>query len=202
MLLGTAGLAGPAASEIDALDKEYMTSEKDMVVAVYDSHAQAEQTVKQLQQGGFDMTKLSIVGKNPHAEEHVVGFYTTGDRIKRWGGTGAFWGGLWGMLFGAAFLVIPGIGPVMVAGPLVAWIAGALEGAVVFGGLSAIGAGLFSMGVPKDSVLAYELAIKTDKFLILAHGTAAEAAHAREIIKGMQPTELYLHSPEREMASA
>ena len=72
----------------------------------------------------------------------------------------------------------------------------------MFGGLSAIGAGLFSMGVPKDSVLAYELAIKTDKFLILAHGTPAEAAHAREIIQRIQPAELHLHSGEHETASA
>ena len=50
-------------------------------------------------------------------------------------------GGLWGMLFGAAFFAIPGIG-VLVAGRLVAWIIGALEGAVVVGGLSVIGAGL------------------------------------------------------------
>ena len=83
-------------------------SDNNIVVAVYDLHTQAEQAVKELQSSGFDMKKLSIVAKNPHAEEHVVGFYNTGDRMKHWGGIGAFWGGLWGMLFGAAFFVIPG----------------------------------------------------------------------------------------------
>ena len=44
------------------------------------------------------------------------------------------------------------------------------------GGLGAIGAGLCSIGIPKDSVVKYETAIKSDKFLVLAHGTADEVA--------------------------
>jgi hypothetical protein len=96
------------------------------------------------------MKKMSIVDKDYHSDEHVVGYYNAGDRMKYWGKQGAFWGGIWGMLFGAAFFVIPGLGPILVAGPLVAWIIGALEGAVVVGGLSALGAGLYSIGIPKD----------------------------------------------------
>ena len=137
------------------------------VVAIYDSHSQAEEAVKELQRSGIDMKKLSIVGRDYHTEEHVVGYYNTGDHMKYWGKLGAFWGGIWGMLFGAAFFAIPGIGPVLVAGPLVAWIVGALEGAVVVGGLGAVGAGLYSIGIPKDSVVKYESAIKSDKFLVL-----------------------------------
>lgn len=170
-----------------------MPSENEIVVATYDTHEQAEQTVKELQKSGFDMKKLSIVGRNPHAEEHVVGFYNAGDRMKHWGGVGAFWGSFWGMLFGAAFFVIPGLGPVLVAGPLVAWIVGGLEGAVVFGGLSAIGAGLFSIGIPKDSILEYELALKTDKFMVLANGTAEETARAYDVIQIMHPSEIHVH---------
>jgi hypothetical protein len=169
-------------------------SDNNIVVAVYDAHTQAELAVKELQSSGFDMKKLSIVAKNPHVEENVVGFYSTGDRMKHWGKTGAFWGGIWGMLFGAAFFAIPGIGPVLVAGPLVAWIVGALEGAVVVGGAGAIGAGLFSVGIPKDSVLKYEIALKTDKFLLLFHGTEHEAGRAREILQGTHAAELNVHS--------
>jgi len=165
-------------------------ADNNIVVAVFQTHSEAEQAVKELQQSGFDMKKLSIVGKNPHAEEHVVGFYNAGDRMKSWGKTGAFWGGLWGMLFGAAFFVIPGIGPMLVAGPLVAWIVGALEGAVVVGGISAIGAGLCSIGLPKDSVVEYEIALKTDRFLLMANGTAAEATTASAILKGLHPAQM------------
>jgi uncharacterized membrane protein len=105
--------------------------EENAVIAVYPSHEGAEQAVRELQRAGFDMKKLSIVGKDYHSEEHVVGYYTTGDRMKRWGAMGAFWGGFWGLLFGSAFFAIPGIGPVLVAGPLVAWIVAALEGAAL-----------------------------------------------------------------------
>ena len=68
------------------------------------------------------MKHLSIVGKDFHTEEHALGFYTAGDRIKFWGGRGAFWGTLWGMLFGSAFFVIPVHGPIVVMGPLVSFL--------------------------------------------------------------------------------
>ncbi len=157
-------------------------SDKNAVVAIYESHAEAEEALKELQKAGFDMKKLSIVGKDYHTEENPVGYYNAGDRMKRWGKSGAFWGGLWGLLLGSAFFAIPGIGPVLIAGPLVAWIVGALEGAVVVGGLSAVGAGLYSIGIPKDSIVEYETAIKSDKFLVLAHGSADEVEKARGIM--------------------
>jgi uncharacterized membrane protein len=168
------------------------------VVAIYDTHSQAEEAVKDLQRSGYDMKKLSIVGKDYHTDEHVVGYYNTGDRMMYWGKMGAFWGGFWGLLFGSAFFAIPGVGPVLVAGPLVAWIVGALEGAVVVGGLTAVGAGLYSIGIPKDSIVKYESALKADKFIVLAHGTAAEVTKARDIMQTTQPTDLALHEFGRE----
>src|SRR5580700_9108311 len=149
------------------------------VVAIYKSHTEAEAAVKELQQAGFDMKRLSIVGRDYHTDENVVGYYNAGDRMKYWGAAGAFWGGIWGLLFGSAFFFVPGIGPLLVAGPLVSWIVGALEGAVVLGGLSAIGAGLYSLGIPKDSILRYETAVKTGKFVVIAHGSTEEVIHAR-----------------------
>jgi hypothetical protein len=172
---------------------ELAMSETNSAVGIYGTHLQAEAAVKELQRSGVDMKKLSIVGKDYHTEEQVVGYYNTGERMKYWGKLGAFWGGLWGMLFGAAAFAIPGIGPVLVAGPLVAWIVGALEGAVVVGGLGAIGAGLYSIGIPKDSVVKYETAIGSDKFLVLAHGTADEVAKAKDIMQTTQAVEVALH---------
>jgi uncharacterized membrane protein len=163
------------------------------VVAIYPSHLGAENAVKDLQQSGFDMKQLSIVGREYHTDEHVVGYYNAGDRMKRWGKVGAFWGGFWGLLFGSAFFFVPGFGPLLVAGPLVSWIVGALEGAVLVGGLGAIGGGLCSIGIPKDSVLKYETALKTDKYVLVAHGTEEEVARAREIIKRTNPEALDEH---------
>ena len=176
-------------------------SELNAVVAIYDTHIGAEEAVKELQRAGIDMRTLSIVGKGSHTDEHVVGYYNAGDRMKYWGKTGAFWGGFWGLLFGAAFFAIPGLGPVLAAGPVVSWIVGALEGAVVFGGLSAVGAGLYSMGIPKDSILRYELALKTDKYLLMVHGTASEVVRARDIIETTQPVSVTLHSAEVAVAA-
>ena len=157
-------------------------SEKNSVVAIYESHHQAEDAVRELQKSGFDMTKLSIVGRDYHTDEHVVGYYNAGDRMMYWGKTGAFWGGLWGMLFGSAFFFVPGVGPLLVAGPLVTWIVGALEGAAVMGGLSALGAGLYSIGIPKNSILQYETEVKNGSLLLVAHGTAEEVERARDLL--------------------
>ena len=173
-------------------------SETNSVVAIYETHTHAEEAVKELQRAGFDMKKMSIVGKDYHTDEQVIGYYNAGDRMKYWGKQGAFWGGLWGMLFGAAFFAIPGLGPILVAGPLVAWIVGGLEGAIVVGGLSALGAGLYSIGIPKDSVVKYEAALKSDKFLLLAHGTADDVAKARNILQNTHPMEIAVHPAERE----
>ena len=156
----------------------------DSVVAIYDSHEQAERAIKELQEAGVDMKSLSIAARDTHTEEHVVGYYNTGDRMKYWGKIGAFWGGFWGLLFGAAAFTIPGLGPVLVAGPLAGWIIGALEGSVVVGGVSAIGAGLVSVGIPKDSVIRYEVALKTDKYMLVVHGTPDAVERAQSIIAG------------------
>ncbi len=153
-------------------------SEKNSLVVVYGSHSNAQAAIKELQKSGFDIKKLSILGKEYHTEEHVVGYYNAGDRMKYWGKMGAFWGGVWGLLVGAAFFIIPGVGPVLIAGPLVAGVVGALEGAVVGGGLSALGAGLYSIGIP---------------FLLVVHGTAEEMMKAKSILKVTSPEESNIH---------
>ncbi len=147
-------------------------------VATYKTHHAADEAVKHLQKAGFEINRISVIGNDYHTEEHVVGYYNTGDRMKAWGKLGAFWGGLWGVLLGAAVFVVPGVGPLVVAGPLVSAIVGGLEGAVVVGGLSGLGAGLFSMGIPKDSVVRYEQSLSAGSFLVLYHGTENEVASA------------------------
>src|ERR1700690_4527052 len=168
-------------------------TDSNAAIAVYDNHSAAEDAVKKLQKSGFDMKKLSVVGKDYHTDEHVVGYYNAGDRMKYWGKWGAFWGGFWGLLFGAAFFWVPAIGPVLVGGPLVAWIIAGLEDAMVVGGLSAIGAGLFSIGIPKDSIVTYETALRAGQYLVVAHGTSAEAAEARTILSALKPSDLTDH---------
>jgi uncharacterized membrane protein len=154
----------------------------DTMVAIYDNHELAEHAIKKLQQNGFEVKNLSIVGKDYHTDENVVGFYNIDDRMKRWGSEGAFWGGIWGLLVGSAYFVIPGLGPVLMAGSLVSALVGALEGAIVLGGLSALGAALVSIGIPENSIVEYETEIKAGKFLLLAHGTSMEVENAKKIL--------------------
>ena len=166
----------------------------DSVIAVFPDHDAAETAVKNLTAAGFDMKQLSLVGKGYHTEEKVVGFYTVGDRIAFWGSRGAFWGGFWGLFFGGAMLTIPVLGQVIVLGSLAAMVVSAVEGAVIVGGLSGLGAALYSLGIPKDSVIAYETAIKTDGFLVMAHGSASEVERARSILHAVSPTKIDVHS--------
>ena len=168
-------------------------SKKNAAVAVYNVHTEAEHAIKELQKTGIDMKKLSIIGKDYHAEENVVGYYNAGDRMKFWGKLGAFWGGLWGLLFGSALFFIPGVGHVVALGPVGGMIVGALENAVIVGGLSALGAGLYSIGIPKDSVIKYETAVKADKFLVLVHGTEDDVKKAKEILDTTNPQEVSVH---------
>jgi hypothetical protein len=156
---------------------------------VFGTHVEAEAAIRSLGNSGFDMKKLSLVGKGYHSEEHPVGFYTAGDRIKTWGGMGAFWGGIWGMLFAPAVFFLPGLGLVALAGPVVAVLLSALEGAVVMGGISALGAALMSIGIPKDDVIKYETALKADKYVVIVHGSADDLAKANSVLASSKAME-------------
>jgi hypothetical protein len=177
--------------------------DEQIAIAVYPSHDVAEAAIMKLHRGGFDMQRLSIVGRGYHLEEHVAGFVSVADRAKFFGTWGAAWGGLAGLLFGASLLVVPVLGHVIVLGPLAAALAGGVEGAVLGGGIGALAATLVSLGVPKNSVLRYEREVAADRFLVVAHGTAAEIARAREIL-GADAPPFEVHDTERtlEVSSA
>ena len=162
--------------------KEHNLEKTDTVIAVFADHNAAEAAVKNLAAAGFEMKNLSVVGKGYQTDEKVVGFYNEGDRIKFWGTRGAFWGGLWGLFFGGLFLTIPVVGHVIVLGYLASMAVYGIGNAIVVGGLSALGAALYGIGIPKDSVIQYETAVKADNYLVMAHGAAAEIARAKEIL--------------------
>lgn len=149
---------------------------------VFNTHVEAENAIQTLSRSGFDVKKLSLIGKGYHTEEHPLGFYTSGDKIKTWGGMGAFWGGIWGLLLGPAVFFLPGLGLLAMAGPVVVTLVGVLEGAVVVGGLSALGAALTQIGVPKDQVIKYETALKVDKYILMVHGGTEDAEKVRTVL--------------------
>jgi hypothetical protein len=178
----------------DLVPKEdKMNKTTDSVIAVFSDHNAAEAAVKKLAAAGFDIKNLSVVGKGYHSEEKVVGFYNAGDRVKFWGARGLFWGGLWGWFLGGLFMMTP-VGHVVVLGYLAAAAISAVETAVMVGGLSALGAALFSIGIPKNSVIDYEAAVKADGFLVMAHGAAEDVARAKTILGTTNPSSLDVHA--------
>jgi hypothetical protein len=174
----------------------------DAVIAVFADHRQAEAAVKSLAAAGFKMKNLSVIGKGYHSEENVVGFYNAGDRIKFWGSRGAIWGGLWGLFVGGLFVSTPVIGHVIVLGYLAATALSVLEGAIVVGGMSALGAALYSIGIPNDSVIDYEAAIKADHFLVSARGAAEDITRAKAILGTAKPSRLDVHAGVKVMKPA
>jgi len=154
----------------------------DSALYVFNTRTEADTAIRSLGKAGFDLKELSLIGKGYHSDEHPIGFYTVGDRIKAWGATGAFWGGIWGMLLAPAVFFLPGLGVIAMAGPFVAAFVAALEGAVVIGGMTALGAALSSVGVSSTQVMKYESAVKADKYVLVVHGGAQSAAKARSIL--------------------
>ncbi|ESQ82293.1 hypothetical protein AEAC466_18270 [Asticcacaulis sp. AC466] len=154
----------------------------DVTIAIFDDHPAADTAVKVLGEAGFDIKNLSVVGQGYHTDETVVGFYNIGDRVAFWGSRGAFWGGLWGLFVGGLFVTAPVVGPLIVLGAFAGAIIMAVETAAVVGGISALTAALVSLSIPKDSVIRYEEAIKADKFLVMAHGSAEDMRRAKSIL--------------------
>lgn len=150
-------------------------STSDPVVAVHDDRAEAELSLRALRQAGFDLKKLSIIGKGYYTEEHARRLHAVGDRERSWG----YIGGIWGVLTGSAVFLVPYVGLVIVAGPFLHALAAALESAVIVGGLSAFGAALLSLGMSKDRAIQYEADLKADRFLVIVQGTAEDIARAR-----------------------
>jgi CheY-like chemotaxis protein len=166
------------------------------VVAIYNLHTETETAIKKLQRAGIDMRQISVIGKDC-TEQYAVGYYNTGDRMQYWGKLGTFWGGIWGLLVGSAFLWMPGLGPILVGGPFVSSIVGTLEGATTYGGLSALGAALYSTGIPRSSVINYEGALRANKFLLILQGSMEEIARGEKILRDTEAIELAEHNAAR-----
>jgi Protein of unknown function (DUF1269) len=147
-------------------------------VAVYATHDQAETSIRILKDSGFDMKSLSIVGQDYQTLEHPIGFVNTGDRMLTWSKYGAFWGTMWGLLFGSAMVFVPAVGPVMLAG----YIVSALEGALIGGAFGAIGGALTTLGIPKNTVVEYESALKAGSYLLIVTGTPADVKRAKDLL--------------------
>lgn len=164
-----------------------------VTVAVYETHDAAERAVKTLRNAGLDLRKISIIGRDYYSEEHALGFFNMGDRAKFFGKLGAFWGTLAGILFGAFVMFIPVFGHIIVLGPLAATIVSGLEGAAVGGAAGAVVGALTGIGIPKDSAIRYEAAVRADKFLLTVQGGQDDITLAESTLAPTQPLSLETH---------
>lgn len=165
------------------------------VVGVYKTLGKAEAAVRSLGDGGFPIQKVSIIAQHLEDDRRVHGYVTACDMAKSAATTGAWLGGIFGLLVGAAFLWVPGVGPLVVVGSLASILLGGIEGAVAGAAATGVLGWLVGLGISKEKILKYEEAVKAGKFLVIAHGPAEGVKKAREILTGSKPDQLDVHTP-------
>ncbi len=135
------------------------------LVGVYDTENEAMRAVEDLKRQGYAAEDISVIGKN-EGEVNEINDATgskTAEGLAAGAATGGALGGLAGLLVGVGALAIPGIGPLVAAGPLAATLTGTAVG-VGAGGLAGA---LIGMGIPEEEVDRYEGYVKEGKILVV-----------------------------------
>jgi hypothetical protein len=166
---------------------------EESVVGIYGTMSGAEQAVRELGRAGVPLHRISIVAQNLESEKEIHGYVNAGDIAKGGAGTGAWVGGLFGVLMGVAFLWVPGFGPLLVAGPLSAALLGGVEGAAIGAAGGGLLGGLIGWGVSRKHILKYEEHLRGGKYLLLVHGSHEEVQRAHDVLQGTGATQLDLH---------
>ena len=164
------------------------------VVGVYTSLDAAESSIRLLGDGGFPIQKVSIVATQIQDSKRVHGFVTPCDIAKSSATTGAWMGGIFGLLVGAAFLWVPGFGPLVVMGSLSAMFLGGIEGAMAGAAVTGLLGWLAGVGISKEKIISYENDVKAGKYLVIAHGPSSSVEQARAILSGTKPEHLEVHN--------
>jgi hypothetical protein len=154
-----------------------------VLVAVHRGHLEVHKALDDLARSRLDLRLVSVVGTDYHTQENVYGYYTTGRRLEAWGSFGSFWSGVWGVLSGGGFFFVPGLGPVLIAGPLTGWLVAALDEGVMVHGLSPLGAALVGKGVSPEAMIEYETAVRCNEFLLVASGPLPPMTAARAVVE-------------------
>jgi hypothetical protein len=164
------------------------------VIAIYDTMTHATDAVRELSLAGVPSERLSVVTQNVESQTTIHGFVTTGDDAAQGAATGAGLGALFSLLTGAAFFMVPGLGPVMAAGafvpPLLGVMEGALGGAAVGGVVgAALGRFVGHRHIPK-----LEQQLQAGKYLVVVDGDSAIADTVRRVLPGTGAVEVLSHA--------
>ncbi|MGI9115390.1 MAG: DUF3341 domain-containing protein [Chthoniobacterales bacterium] len=155
---------------------------KTSVFGIVKSHSQAERVVEGLQDAGFPASEISVLlpdSEGKHDIGHVKA--TKAPEGATTGATaGGVTGGVLGLLAGIGALAIPGIGPFIAAGPIMA----ALSGAAIGAGTGGLVGALVGMGIPEIEAKQYENKLKTGNYFIAVHADDGDRKdRAKEILK-------------------
>ncbi|HZG69898.1 MAG TPA: general stress protein [Chondromyces sp.] len=135
------------------------------IVGVYNTQDEAIAAIEDLKRQGYASEDISVLSKNEEQVDYVA--EQTDTKAEEGAATGAatggLLGGLTGVLAGAGALAIPGIGPIVAAGPIAAGLTGAAAGA----GAGGLAGALIGMGIPEDDAETYESYVKEGKILVL-----------------------------------
>jgi hypothetical protein len=151
-------------------------------LTVFDTPLEIAAAIKQVQISGCSTGGLSVVWRDQASPSGISGYYRGKDKMQYWGDFETLWNEIFTILSGWAFFTIPDIGRILVVGPLADWIATALANSAIFGSMSAIGMGLYSVGISRYSIRFCEEALKDGKCILLLNGPAQEVKKARQII--------------------
>jgi hypothetical protein len=155
---------------------------KKAVMCIVQRYDQAEAIVSQLQSVGFVPNDISVLfpdkqGSKDFAHEHNT---KAPEGAVAGAGTGGVLGGTIGLLAGIGALAIPGLGPFIAAGPLMA----ALSGAALGAGVGGLTGALIGMGIPEIEARKYEGKIRGGNLLIAVHiETAEQRKRAEEVFE-------------------
>lgn len=151
-------------------------------VVACSSWVEARTTVNRLIEAGYDPQKVSVAARLCSSNGDSIACYSLAGRTEGWGDDGRFWAALWRTLSGRGVFVLPSYGPVLVAGPLVEWVARALNNAGIFDGFSAVGAALYGIGLSRDVVPELEAALDARNFLVVIYGSSKEVEQAGSVL--------------------
>lgn len=158
------------------------------VVGVFNSRHDAEEAVQQLRQQGFTNEEINIVTKKQGKDKgHDTEFVD--DDITDGALTGGTLGGIGGLILGAGALAIPGVGPILAAGP----IAAALSGAVAGG----IAGGLVDWGIPAEVSRHYEESVAQGGTLAVIRTSSQKVNQAAQILRQNGAQDVQSHTDTR-----
>jgi hypothetical protein len=157
-------------------------SNANAALTVFDTPHGITAAIRQVQLSGCGTNGMSVVWRDQPSQSSATGYYRGGDRMKYWGEFDILWNEIFEILSGWAIYDVPDIGRILVVGPLAEWIAMALANAAIFGTMSAIGMGLYSVGISRSGIRLCEDALKDGKCILLLNGTAQEVTQATQVI--------------------